>query len=291
MKLSVHRSAFAKINLYLDVTGVHPSGKHLIQSVMHRVSLCDRVTVSPLEPGEICIICSGEFSPGIPADERNIAYRCAAEFFRVTGIDSGVCIDIEKNIPSGAGLGGGSADGASVLLGLNTLFEAGLSREALCSMGARIGADIPFCIMGGCAHCTGVGEVMEALPRLSGCIVIAKGESGISTKEAYRLIDGLGMGSFRERIRENFSRGGDVMEALGEAGCYNIFERVTDTPDVFRIKRIMLENGAGAAMMTGSGSAVFGVFDGVSAGERAADLLSCMGFWSGVYMLLPDFEV
>lgn len=292
MKLKVSRSAFAKINLYLDVTGLHPSGKHLIQSVMHRISLCDRVTVVPLEAREIHIMCRGEFSRGVPVDERNIAYKCAGEFFRVTGTAGGVRIKIEKNIPCEAGLGGGSADGAAVLMGLDHLFETGLSREALCEMGARVGADIPFCVNGaGCAHCTGVGDVMEDLPRLRGNVVIAKGTGGVSTGEAYSAVDRMGLGEYREDIRDIFGCGGELTSALEKAGCYNIFERVTDIPEVSRIKNVMLKNGARFAMMTGSGSAVFGVVDDKSDGEVISELLRGMGFWSGCYELLPDIRV
>lgn len=292
MKLKVSRSAFAKINLYLDVTGLHPSGKHLIQSVMHRISLCDRVTVVPLEAREIHIMCRGEFSRGVPVDERNIAYKCAGDFFRETGAAGGVRIKIEKNIPCEAGLGGGSADGAAVLIGLDHLFETGLSREALCEMGARVGADIPFCVNGaGCAHCTGVGDVMEDLPRLLGNVVIAKGGGGVSTVEAYSAVDRMGLGEYREDIRDIFGCGGELMSALEKAGCYNIFERVTDIPEVSRIKNIMLKNGARFAMMTGSGSAVFGVVDDKSDGERISEILRGMGFWSGCYELLPDIRV
>ncbi|MDE6591671.1 MAG: 4-(cytidine 5'-diphospho)-2-C-methyl-D-erythritol kinase, partial [Oscillospiraceae bacterium] len=246
-------NGYAKINLYLEVVGRHPSGKHLLQTVMHTVSLCDRVTVAAAD--EIALRCYGDFAA--PEDSSNIAYRCAEAFFHETGLKGGAAIEIEKHIPTQAGLGGGSADGAAVLRGLNVLYGCGLSVEELCRIGAGVGADIPFCTAGGCGHCTGFGEIIEPLPVMNGCIVLAKGSSGISTAEAYGKIDvllegvdcirqdmsGKGdvsgksdvvKGRLREDIRESFGRGGNVLGAAGE--CCNIFEQVTENADVSRIK-------------------------------------------------------
>ncbi|MDE7293517.1 MAG: 4-(cytidine 5'-diphospho)-2-C-methyl-D-erythritol kinase, partial [Oscillospiraceae bacterium] len=150
---------YAKINLYLDVVGGHTSGKHLLQTVMHTVSLYDMVSVAAAD--KIALRCYGDFS--VPEDSSNIAYRCAEAFFRETGVKGGAAIEIEKHIPTQAGLGGGSADGAAVLRGLNMLYGCGLSADELCGIGAGVGAAMPFCTLGGCGHCTGFGEIIEPL--------------------------------------------------------------------------------------------------------------------------------
>lgn len=292
---------YAKINLYLEVVGGHSSGKHLLQTVMHTVSLCDLVTVAAAD--KIALRCCGDFA--VPEDSGNIAYKCAEAFFREMGVKGGAVIEIEKRIPTQAGLGGGSADGAAVLRGLNMLYGCGFSVEELCGIGAEVGSDIPFCIAGGCGHCTGFGEIIEPLPVMNGCIVLAKGSGGISTAEAYGKIDGIlggdfsekgdvsgksGVikGRFREDIREIFGRGGNVITAAGE--CYNIFERVTENADVSRIKAVMEDMGAAAAMMTGSGSAVFGIFGEETRADKTAEKLQSMGFWSGVYELEAGYS-
>ncbi len=307
-------SGYAKINLYLDVVGRHTSGKHLLRTVMHTVSLCDRVTVAAAD--EIALRCYGDFA--VPEDNSNIACRCAEAFFRETGVKGGAFIEIEKRIPTQAGLGGGSADGAAVLRGLNMLYGCGLPTDELCRIGAGVGADIPFCTAGGCGHCTGFGEIIEPLPVMNGCIVLAKGSGGISTAEAYGKIDalfegrvgdtdctgckgrdmsgkgdvsgkcGVANGGDVENVREVFGRGGNVLAAAGE--CYNIFERVTENADVSGIKAVMGDMGAAAAMMTGSGSAVFGIFGDEQKADETAGKLRSMGFWSGVYRLAAGFS-
>ena len=179
-------SAKAKINIYLDVTGKRADGYHLLETVMHTVSLCDTVTLTKTDRSGIEISCS---EPLIPCNEKNIAYKCAAAFFEKTGISGGsVSIDIIKRIPSQAGMGGGSADGAAVLTGLDRLFETDLSENELVSIGAKIGADIPFCIKGGCGYCTGIGEIIEPLPAIRGCVLIGKGKAGISTWEIFPVL-------------------------------------------------------------------------------------------------------
>ena len=171
---SVTLNAYAKINLYLDITGRRTDGYHTIETVMHSISLCDTVEITKIT-GETEIICSDS---SIPCDKSNIAYKCAAAFFEHTGISgSNVRISIIKRIPSQAGMGGGSADGAAVLKGLNKLYCTGLSLQELCDIGVKTGADIPFCIVGGCGYCTGIGEEISPLPLLSGTVLIGKGLS------------------------------------------------------------------------------------------------------------------
>lgn len=275
-------NAKAKINLYLDVTGKRADGYHLLETVMHTVSLCDTVTLKKTDRDGIEISCS---DPLIPCNEKNIAYKCAAAFFDKTGISGrGVSIDIIKRIPSQAGMGGGSADGAAVLTGLNTLYEAGLSENELISIGAKIGADIPFCIKGGCGYCTGIGEIIEPLTTLQGCVLIGKGRAGISTAEAFGKIDTLGRGIGIPDIKKIF---GNVSSLSDIAPCCrNIFDDVTSLEEVSDIKRIMTENGAVCSAMTGSGSAVFGLFESEAVAADALEVLKQKKYFTALCMLL-----
>lgn len=274
-------NAKAKINLYLDVTGKRADGYHLLETVMHTVSLCDTVTLTKTGRSGIEISCS---DPLIPCNEKNIAYKCAAAFFDKTGISSGgVSIDIIKRIPSQAGMGGGSADGAAVLTGLDLLFETGLSEGELISIGARIGADIPFCIKGGCGYCTGIGEIIEPLPAICGCVLIGKGQAGISTAEAFGKIDSLGSGIGITGIKKIF---GNVSSLTDIAPfCRNIFDDVTSLEEVTDIKRIMTENGAVCSAMTGSGSAVFGLYESENAAKKAQKVLKQKNYFTALCRL------
>ena len=274
-------NAKAKINLYLDVTGKRADGYHLLETVMHTVSLCDTVTLTKTDRNGIEISCS---DPLIPCNEKNIAYKCAAAFFDKTGISSGgVSIDIIKRIPSQAGMGGGSADGAAVLTGLDRLFETGLSEGELISIGARIGADIPFCIKGGCGYCTGIGEIIEPLPAICGYVLIGKGKAGISTAEAFGKIDSLGSGIGITGIKKIF---GNVSSLTDIAPfCRNIFDDVTSLEEVTDIKRIMTENGAVCSAMTGSGSAVFGLYESENAAKKAQKVLKQKNYFTALCRL------
>lgn len=274
-------NAKAKINLYLDVTRKRADGYHLLETVMHTVSLCDTVTLTKTGRSGIEISCS---DPLIPCNEKNIAYKCAAAFFDKTGISSrGVSIDIIKRIPSQAGMGGGSADGAAVLTGLDRLFETGLSESELISIGAKIGADIPFCIKGGCGYCTGIGEIIQPLPAICGYVLIGKGQAGISTAEAFGKIDSLGSGIGITGIKKIF---GNVSSLTDIAPfCRNIFDDVTSLEEVTNIKRIMTEKGAVCSAMTGSGSAVFGLFESESVAAKAQEVLKQKNYFTALCRL------
>lgn len=274
-------NAKAKINLYLDVMGKRADGYHLLETVMHTVSLCDTVTLTKTDRNGIEISCSDLL---IPCNEKNIAYKCAAAFFDKTGISSGgVSIDIIKRIPSQAGMGGGSADGAAVLTGLDRLFETGLSESELISIGAKIGADIPFCIKGGCGYCTGIGEIIEPLPSICGYVLIGKGQAGISTAEAFGKIDSLGSGIGITGIKKIF---GNALALTDIAPfCRNIFDDVTSLEEVTDIKRIMTENGAVCSAMTGSGSAVFGLYESENAAKKVQEVLKQKNYFTALCRL------
>lgn len=273
---SVTLNAYAKINLYLDITGRRADGYHTLETVMHSVSLCDTVEITKIT-GETEITCSDS---SIPCDKSNIAYKCAAAFFEHTGISgSNVRISIIKRIPSQAGMGGGSADGAAVLKGLNELYGTGLSLHELCDIGVKIGADIPFCIVGGCGYCTGIGEEISPLPLLSGTVLIGKGSIGISTKEAFSAVDSKNLCPPHQNIKEIFAKA-DMTEI--SRCCYNAFEAATDLEEVADIKSIMLQNGALCSCMTGSGSAVFGIFQDETSADISKEILHSKGYFSEI---------
>ena len=162
MKISI--DAYAKINLHLDVTEIRTDGYHNIQSIMQTVSLSDTVDIETIEEEKIVIVCDVS---GVPLDEKNIAYKAAKRFFEKADIKSGVIINIRKRIPMAAGLAGGSADGAAVLVGLNKIFNGVLSDKELYLIGSSLGADVPFCMSCGCCYTSGIGDKLIDVEPLS----------------------------------------------------------------------------------------------------------------------------
>lgn len=268
--MKVVLEANAKVNLLLDVTGVKENGYHSLFTVMQSVSLSDTVSVKTTASGEITVSCS---DPAIPTDESNIVYKCAKLFFEETGLTfRGVHINIEKRIPSQAGLGGGSADGAAVLVALNEMFATGLSERALCAMGAKVGADIPFCLVGGTALALDIGSVVAPLPDLKPCFfVIVKPKDSVSTKEAYAELDSADIKHPKNTEMLDALVSGDFDSTMKY--CSNVFEQAIDVYGRVDIKDIMLRNGCYAACMSGSGSAVFGVFGDITSAEECSDEL------------------
>ena len=270
MKVKV--KAPAKINLSLDVLGRRSDGYHNVSMVMQAVSLYDYVTVEKSDSGNIEIICD---YPGVPCDETNIAYKACKRFYDYTRIDyTGVKITIEKNIPTQAGLAGGSADGAAVLVGLNRLFGTMLKSSELCEIGEKIGADVPFCILGGTKLASGIGTTLDKMHNMPKCdIVICKPDISISTAEAYRKIDS--MKSYHpeytaEMVKAVYAR--DLW--MITSTLFNDFDYALDLDPIKAIKHIMIKNKAMGALMTGSGSAVFGIFDSTSKAEKCVNALS-----------------
>ena len=258
--------AYAKINLFLDITGRLPNGYHTLNTVMQQVELCDRVTVRVRDGKGITVFCDAE---GVPCDERNIAFRAAEAFLERTGTQAEILIDIEKRIPVMAGLGGSSGDGAAVLAALNRLYDDALSNSELEGLGAELGADVPFCIRGGAAACTGIGDKMQSIGGLDEkCfLVIVKPDFQCDTAEGYRMYD-------RQKVAENGDFDG-FLRAL-ESGAaetgrrlYNVFEKLYRDERIERIENELVKAGALGACLTGSGSAVFGIFDDRATAERA----------------------
>lgn len=270
-------AAPAKINVCLGVTGRRADGYHDIESVMQTVALADTVSLV-LSVGasgkEISVRCPGfEELDG----EKNIAYRAAKAFFEHTGAeDYSVAIEIEKVIPTEAGLGGGSSDAAAVLLALNALTGADMPEAKLCAIGARVGADVPFLVRRGTALVSGIGEILtpcRALPDVAVLIAYPKSEK-VSTGKAYAEIDARGKFSSHadfEKMKAAVEKGD--LAAISAAG-YNIFENVLPAGSaVFTLKEKMLAHGALMSLMSGSGSAVFGFFPCPACAENAAKAL------------------
>ena len=270
--------AYAKINLSLDITGKRADGYHLLETVMQSVSLYDTVRV---EKGpEITVSCS---DPRVPP-EKNIARKAAGAFFAAAGISGGARIYIEKRIPMEAGMAGGSTDAAAVLRALNSLYGGKFSLRELCAIGAGVGADVPFCVRGGTCLAKGIGEILTPLPPMMDCsIVVVKPPEGISTAEAYRKIDESGLSLSGTAQVVEALKAGDL-EALGKS-CSNVFELAIPLKSRERIKKAMKQSGALGACMTGSGSAVYGLFARQEEARACARVLS--GEFEQVYELKP----
>lgn len=266
--------ACAKLNLSLDVLGRLDGGYHAMRMVMQSVGLCDDVTIELTRGGGVTLTSNFGFLPG---DERNIAVKAAKAFFAASGMeDAGARIRLEKRIPVGAGLGGGSTDAAAVLRGLNALTGAGFSPKALAELGGRLGSDVPYCVLGGTCLATGRGEILEPLPPLPDCgVVICKPAFSIRTPDLFARIDGRG-----GRLRPDTD---GLIAALGAgdlAGVarrmYNVFEDVLPPRcgEISVIKQKLLSADALGAVMSGTGSAVFGLFRTAAEAETARELLA-----------------
>ena len=274
MQEKITIEAHAKINLTLDVTGKLPNGYHTVQMVMQSIGLCDKVTLAKTGSAQITMACD---RAGLSAGEDNLAIRAARLFCAETGLQSGgVEIFLEKHIPMQAGMAGGSADAAAVLLGMNTLFETGCSIDALCAMGVKLGADVPYCIRGGTMLAEGIGEVLSPLPSMPRCtVLICKPPVGVPTPEVYRAIDAAPIGEHPDTQAMIDALRDRDLHRIGSLLC-NVMEPVTAGryPVITEIRETMLQNGALGARMSGSGSAVFGLYENPEDAEKAYRILS-----------------
>lgn len=269
MKTSV--KAYAKINLMLDILSRLDNGYHDLFMIMQSVSLHDTVTVEASDTNEIRITCN---IADIPTDEKNVAYKAAAEFFTYTGIiNCGLNIDIDKKIPHAAGLAGGSADAAGVIVALNELYKADLKEKDIIAIGSRVGADVPFCALGGTMLAQYTGTVLSHLPDLSErYIIIVKPEQDVSTGKAYAAFDTA------ERVRHLDTKGmllsciNNDWRAIGEK-VGNVFEQFIEVTDRTVIKGIMRKHGCLCCCMSGSGPSIFGVFEDKDKAEKCCEEL------------------
>ena len=256
---TLYESAFAKLNLTLDVLGKRKDGYHNLQSVMQTISIRDDVEIDVGTGKPWKLLCSLE---GIPTDETNLAWKAAKVYCDAMGKDpGGLEIRILKRIPSGAGLGGGSADAAAVLRALNRHYGEPLSILALAELGAQVGSDVPFCTIGGTAMVEGRGELLRKLPDMPDCVfVVCKPDFSVSTPELYRKIDEVAIAHHPDnRAMESALLAGDLGAVADNV--YNVFDPVVTAEhlELNYIKSICHSYGALNQQMTGSGSAVFAV--------------------------------
>lgn len=265
--------AYAKLNISLDVSGRRSDGYHNMKMVMQTISLCDELSISVNETGFVRARMNMIYIPG---DDRNLAVRAAKKFFAAVGKEKfGATIEIKKKIPVGAGLAGGSADAAAVLRCLNRIFGDPLNAGELLKVSEEIGSDVPFCTLGGTAFAEGRGEILTVLNPFPECeFVVCKPDFAISTPEFFRYLD-------RDRIRIHPDTKG-IIESVEKADLkqicrrmYNVFENVNDRrlKVVSEIKGKLLDSGALGAVMTGTGSAVFGVFEKGAVPEKLCGIL------------------
>lgn len=282
---SITEKAPAKLNLSLDVLDRRPDGYHNMLMVMQTVSLFDDVRVTLREDGRITVATDLRY---LPNDGRNIAWKAASAFFAAKGCNGlGADIVIKKRIPVCAGMGGGSADGAAVLRALNTLTGAELSDERLRGIAAQIGSDTVFCVAGGTSLAEGRGELLTAMTPLEDCdIIICKPKASVSTPALFSRLDSASI-KLHPDTRGLVSAIED-RDLRGTAQrVFNVFERFLppELEDVQRIKSTLLSCGAMGAAMTGTGSAVFGIFD---SGDRAGEAFSALsGSYKDVFRTKP----
>ena len=271
--VQIKEKAYTKINISLDVTGRRQDGYHDMVMIMQTVSLCDELTLT-IGGGEgVRARSNMRFIPG---DERNLAVKAAMKYLEAVGEgDKGVSIDIRKNIPVGAGMGGGSADAAAVLRAMNRAYEGRLSEEELVALASATGSDVAFCLVGGTMLATGRGEKLSPLPPMPPCfITVCKPDFSISTPELFKKLDSVHLKGHPDTA--------GLIAALEKGSLpelcrrmYNVFEDVGDRRmrTVSQIKGQLLDHGALGAVMTGTGSAVFGVFQERGRAETACAAL------------------
>ncbi|MCM0649756.1 4-(cytidine 5'-diphospho)-2-C-methyl-D-erythritol kinase [Clostridium swellfunianum] len=251
--------AYAKINISLDVVGKREDGYHLLRMIMQNIDLYDLININKAKSG----INISSNKPYIPTDERNLAYKAAKLFMDKYDIQGGVDISIRKNIPVAAGLAGGSTDAAAVLKGMRSIFEINIDNEELMELGLKIGADVPYCILGGTALCEGIGEKITQLKSFSNHImIVVKPSFGVSTKEVYQGLDisKIYKHPDTERLIQAVENN-DLKYVCNN--MKNILENVTLRKHgiLKDIKNEMIRMGALGTMMSGSGPTIFSFFD------------------------------
>ena len=283
--------AYAKVNLSLDIVGRREDGYHLVRMVMQSLDIADILTFEKLDKPEIMVLLDnpsvgsdGDSPLGkVPLDENNLIYKAARLLFDryiwKRNEKAGVQITLTKNIPIAAGMAGGSSDAAATFRGINELFEVGLMDKELMEMGVTLGADIPYCIMGGTALSEGIGEELTRLPDIPECVfLVVKPRISVSTAEAYGGYDSLVESKTGQKVRIIHPDVDGQVDALYAGNLkgvtdkfLNVLEYVTAEkhPIIGDIEKIMLDFGALNAMMSGSGPTVFGVFEDVEKAEEA----------------------
>ena len=268
--------AMAKVNLALDVLGKRPDGYHDVRMIMQSIAMYDVLEMTPVKEPGIRITTNLSY---IPVNDRNLAWRAADLMIREFDITDGIRISLKKVIPVAAGMGGGSADAAAALVGMNRLFSLGLGEKDLMAYAAKLGADVPFCVMRGTALAEGIGEKLTPLPPMPECaVLIGKPGISVSTKAAYESLNVAGIGEHPdidgmiEAVRQKDMEG--ILSRMQNVFSPGIEEQF---PVVRQIRELMEANGAMRAMMSGSGPTVFGIFSSQAGAEAAAETLRNSG--------------
>jgi 4-diphosphocytidyl-2-C-methyl-D-erythritol kinase len=286
MRDVIHIKALAKINLGLDVIGTREDGYHLVRMIMQTIDLYDWVTIRRSSRDGIRLSTNLNF---LPVDEHNIAHQAAAmlkaDYPQIRGVD----MKIHKCIPVAAGMAGGSTDAAAVLFGMNKLYRLGIPMDKLMDYGLSLGADVPYCLMRGTALAEGIGEELTRLAPMPDChILIAKPPVSVSTKLVYQALDALEEPEhppIDAQLRD--LEAGDLASLASHMG--NVLESVTVPmhPQITQLKELMLEHGAMASMMSGSGPTVFGIFEREKDACAARAAIRDSGLARQVYLTKP----
>ena len=280
---SIDLKSRAKVNLSIDVLGKREDGYHLVEMIMQTIDLYDKLKITEIEENSILIKSN---SLDIPLNEDNIMYKAVNLLKNQFNIEKGIEISIEKNIPVAAGMAGGSSNAAAVLVGLNKLWNLGLSKNELKDIGLKLGADVPFCITGGSALAEGIGEELTNIKGLPEDlnIVVCKPNIFVSTKEVYQS---LNMDKVKRRPKNK-----ELIDALQKEdvkfiseNMVNVLEEVTSLKysEIGQIEDIMIKNKALGSMMSGSGPTVFGLFDNKDCAIKAKEDLQAK--YNQVYLV------
>lgn len=278
--------AYGKVNLGLDVVRRRDDGYHEVRMIMQTVGLFDRLELRKTSGDSIRLSANLKF---LPLDEQNLVYQAIAAVKQKYSLKGGVEGYLEKRIPIAAGMAGGSSDCAAALRGMNQLFELGLKEEELCEIGAGLGADVPYCVIGGTALAEGIGEKLKKLPPVPDChILIAKPGISVSTKIVYENLDVPGLSSHPD-ITGMISaiENQDLKGITGR--MENVLETVTIPryPVIDEIKEFLLKQGAENALMSGSGPTVFGIFASEEKAQRALSNLRSFEDVKQAYVVAP----
>lgn len=266
---SISLKSRAKINLSIDVIGKREDGYHIVEMIMQTIDLYDDIKLKELEEDNITIKSECSY---IPLNEDNIVYKAAKLIKEKMDIKKGIEIFIKKNIPVAAGMAGGSSNAAAVLVGLNELWELGLSKDELRDLGLKLGADVPFCIEGGTALAEGIGEKLTYIKGINKDvnILVCKPDIFVSTKEVYQSLDIKNIEKRPDnKLLIEKLKNDDIVSVSNN--MVNVLEEVTSKKysDIKVIEDIIAKNGAMGTMMSGSGPTVFGFFDNEEKAKRA----------------------
>lgn len=285
--MRIERKAYAKINLGLDVTGRRDDGYHIVRMIMTNVGIYDTLTFEDDESGDIILTAN---SPKIPTDDSNLICKVAKQLKELYGVKKGANIDLVKRIPVAAGMAGGSTDGAAAYIALNELWGLGLDKKKLCELAVKLGADIPYCIMGGTALAEGIGEELTIIGDMPDCqIIIAKPAIDVSTGWVYKELDS-------KEIEDHPDIDG-IRAAIDADDLYkmcsligNVLEPVTASKyeEIGKLESILSENGAVGAFMTGSGPTVFGIFDDADKAKAGYEAVKKSGLAPELFLTGPQ---